>query len=79
MPIYQDPDPPHWLYPLQVDSEQLVVLVNLMNFTIYYRKYFQLLFYSKCTMYTTIRHELHHARKTWPGTLVEPCLLSDWD
>jgi hypothetical protein len=32
-------------------------------------------------MYTTIRHELHHARKAWPGTLVHPCLLScvSWD
>jgi hypothetical protein len=27
-------------------------------------------------MYTTIRHELRHARKAWPGTLVDPCLLS---
>ncbi len=29
-------------------------------------------------MYTTIRHELHHARKAWSGTLVYhyPCLLS---
>ncbi len=28
-------------------------------------------------MYTTIRHELRHARKAWPGTLVDQCLLSD--
>ncbi len=28
-------------------------------------------------MYTTIRHELFHARKAWPGTLVDPCLISD--
>jgi hypothetical protein len=27
-------------------------------------------------MYTTVRHELRHARKTWPSTLVDPCLLS---
>jgi hypothetical protein len=27
-------------------------------------------------MYTTIRHELLHARKAWPGILVDPCLLS---
>ncbi len=27
-------------------------------------------------MYTTIRHELHHARKAWPVTLVDPCFLS---
>jgi hypothetical protein len=27
-------------------------------------------------MYTTIRHELLHARKTWPGTLLDPCLLN---
>ncbi len=26
-------------------------------------------------MYTTIRNELHHVRKAWPGTLVDPCLL----
>jgi|688.fasta_scaffold1587470_1 hypothetical protein len=26
-------------------------------------------------MYTTIPHELHRARKAWPGTLVDPCLL----
>ncbi len=25
-------------------------------------------------MYTTIRHELSHPRKAWPGTLVGPCL-----
>jgi hypothetical protein len=30
-------------------------------------------------MYTTIRHELRHARKAWPGILVDPCLLSDYD
>ncbi len=30
-------------------------------------------------MYTTIRHELRHARKAWPGTLEDPCLLSDYD
>jgi hypothetical protein len=27
-------------------------------------------------MYTNHRHELRHARKAWPGTLVDPCLLS---
>ncbi len=27
-------------------------------------------------MYTTIRHELPHARMAWPGTLVDQCLLS---
>ncbi len=27
-------------------------------------------------MYTTIRHELRNARKPWPGTLVDPYLLS---
>jgi hypothetical protein len=27
-------------------------------------------------MYTTTRHEVRHARKAWPGTLVDPCLLS---
>ena len=27
-------------------------------------------------MYTTICHELRHARKAWPGILVGPCLLS---
>ncbi len=27
-------------------------------------------------MYTTIRHELGPARKAWPGTLVDQCLLS---
>ncbi len=27
-------------------------------------------------MYTTNRHELRHARKAWPGTLVDPCLIS---
>ncbi len=27
-------------------------------------------------MYTTIRHKLCHARKAWPGTLADPCLLS---
>ncbi len=27
-------------------------------------------------MYTTIRHELRQVRKAWPGTLVDPCLLS---
>jgi hypothetical protein len=27
-------------------------------------------------MYTTIRHELRHAKKAWPGTLVDPYLLS---
>jgi hypothetical protein len=31
---------------------------------------------SCCYMNTTIRHELCHARKAWPGTLVDPCLLS---
>jgi hypothetical protein len=30
----------------------------------------------QCTHYTTIRHELHYARKAWPRTLVEPCFLS---
>ncbi len=28
-------------------------------------------------MYTTIRHEPRHTRRAWPGTLVDPCLLSD--
>jgi hypothetical protein len=28
-------------------------------------------------MYTTIRHELHHSRKAFAGTLVDQCLLSD--
>ncbi len=28
------------------------------------------------SMYTTVRHELRHARKAWPGTLVDPGLLS---
>ncbi len=27
-------------------------------------------------MYTNHRHELRHARKAWPDTLVDPCLLS---
>ncbi len=27
-------------------------------------------------MYTTIRHELRHARKAWHATLVEPYILS---
>jgi len=27
-------------------------------------------------MYTTVRHELRHARKAWPSTLVSPWLLS---
>jgi hypothetical protein len=27
-------------------------------------------------MYTKHRHELRHTRKAWPGTLVDPCLLS---
>ncbi len=36
----------------------------------------QLLLYSKCTHYTTIRREPRHARKAWPATLVDPCLLS---
>jgi hypothetical protein len=27
-------------------------------------------------MYTTIRHEIHHTRKGWPGTLLDPCLFS---
>ncbi len=27
-------------------------------------------------MYTTTRHELYHERKAWPGTLVDPFLLS---
>ncbi len=27
-------------------------------------------------MYTTIRHEPQHTRKAWPGTPVEPCLLT---
>jgi hypothetical protein len=30
-------------------------------------------------MYTTIRHELRHARKVWSGTLLDPCLLSVCD
>jgi hypothetical protein len=25
-------------------------------------------------LYTTIRHELRHARKAWPGPLVDPCM-----
>jgi hypothetical protein len=29
-------------------------------------------------MYTTLCHELCHARKAWPGTLVDPGLLSGW-
>jgi hypothetical protein len=29
--------------------------------------------YTTCTQH---RHELRHARKAWPGTLVDPCLLS---
>ncbi len=28
--------------------------------------------------YTTIRQNLHHARKAWPGTLVDTCLLSGY-
>jgi hypothetical protein len=28
-------------------------------------------------MYTTIRHELRHTRKTWSGTLVDSCHLSE--
>ncbi len=28
-------------------------------------------------VYTNHRHELRHARKVWPVTLVNPCLLSD--
>ncbi len=27
---------------------------------------------------TNIRHELPHARKAWPGILVDPCLLSGY-
>ncbi len=30
-------------------------------------------------MYTTIRHELLHAKKAWSGTLVDPCPLSGHD
>jgi hypothetical protein len=30
-------------------------------------------------MYTKHRHELHHARKAWLGTLVDPCLLSGYN
>ncbi len=30
-------------------------------------------------MYITIRHELCHARKAWPGIRVDPCLLSGFD
>ncbi len=30
-------------------------------------------------MYTTIRHELSHARKAWPGKLIDQCLLSALD
>jgi hypothetical protein len=30
-------------------------------------------------MYTKHHHELRHARKPWPGTLVDPCLLSGRD
>jgi hypothetical protein len=29
-----------------------------------------------CQMYTKHRHELRHARKAWPGSLVDPCLFS---
>jgi hypothetical protein len=29
-------------------------------------------------MYTTSCHELRHARKAWPGIIVDPCLLSGW-
>jgi hypothetical protein len=29
-------------------------------------------------MCITIRHELRHAMKAWPGTLVDPCLLSEY-
>jgi hypothetical protein len=28
-------------------------------------------------MYTTIRHMLRHARKTWSDSLVDPCLRSE--
>jgi hypothetical protein len=30
-------------------------------------------------MYTKYRHELRHARKAWPGSIVDPCLLSGRD
>ncbi len=30
-------------------------------------------------MNATIRQELRHARKAWPGTLVDPCLLSGYN
>jgi hypothetical protein len=30
-------------------------------------------------MYTTIRHDLRHAKKAWPGTQIDPCLLSEAD
>ncbi len=29
-------------------------------------------------MYTNIRQGLRHVRKAWPGTLVDPCLLSGY-
>ncbi len=29
----------------------------------------------QCTLHTQHRHDLSHARKAWPGTLVDPCLL----
>ncbi len=35
---------------------------------------FQLLLYS---IVNVLNHELGNARKAWPGTLVDPCLLSD--
>ncbi len=30
-------------------------------------------------MYTTIRHDLRHTMKAWPGTLADPCILSGSD
>ncbi len=36
---------------------------------------FQLLLYSKCTQPSVISY---HTRKAWPGTLVDPCLLTEY-
>ncbi len=30
-------------------------------------------------MYTKHRHELRHARKAWPRTLIDPCLVSGYN
>jgi hypothetical protein len=32
--------------------------------------------YVHTTHYITIRNELRHEKNTWPGPLVDPCLLS---